>query len=91
MVNGGKGRRMAQKGSKRHNVLYVLELYYSVVAECLDFIDKLPTTYDFLVNNVDTDDGELNDIRQHFKEKHLYHQPPNQFDWDAHITMVIKK
>ena len=43
MVNGGKGRRMAQKGSKRHNVLYVLELYYSVVAECLDFIDKLPS------------------------------------------------
>lgn len=61
------------------------------------YADSTPTTYDFLVRNVDSQDGELNNIRPQFKETHLFHEPQTHFAnpsldvTDTHITMVIKK
>ena len=38
------------------------------------YIDRLPTTYDFLANNLDSQDVELNAIRKEFCERHHYNR-----------------
>lgn len=57
----------------------------------LNFIDVVPSTYDFLVNGIHTDDEELNNIRKQFKQTHLFHNPPNHMEFNASITMLLQK
>jgi len=54
------------------------------------YIDRLPTTYDFLANNLDSQDVELNAIRKQFYERHHYNRDGG-LHINASLTCVIKK
>jgi len=72
---------------------FVMEdLHTSFVGESsiTKFIDRLPTTYDILVNNLDSQDVELNAIRKEFCERHHYNRD-NTLRFDASLTCMIKK
>ena len=75
------------------NGYFVMEdLHTSFVGEPhnIKYIDRLPTTYDILVNNVDSQDVELNAIRKDLYERHHYNRD-GTFHINASLTCVIKK
>jgi hypothetical protein len=75
------------------NGYFVMEdLHTSFVGESsiTKFIDRLPTTYDILVNNLDSQDVELNAIRKNFCERHDYNRD-GTFHFKSSLTSVIKK
>ena len=70
------------------NGYFVMEdLHTSFAGES---IDRLPTTYDFLANNLDSQDVELNAIRKEFYERHHYNRD-GTLHINASLTCVIKK
>ena len=56
-----------------------------------EYVDVKPTTYEFLVDKLDTDDVELNTIRNQVKTFHLFHTPDHQRIRDSHITSILVK
>ena len=55
-----------------------------------EYVDRLPTTYDFLANDLDSQDAALNAIRSEFRERHHYNRD-GTFHLNASLTCVIKK
>ena len=75
------------------NGYFVMEdLHTSFAGEShrIKYIDRLPTTYDILVNNLDSQDVELNAIRKNFYERHDYNRD-GTFHLKSSLTSVIKK
>lgn len=55
------------------------------------FLDRVPTTYDFLIHNFDSKDIELNAVRNSFNEKkHLFNRDET-FTISSSITCLIQK
>ena len=71
-------------------VMEDLHTSFATQTICPEYIDRLPTTYEFLVNNLDSQDAALNAIRKEFREQHHYNRD-GTYQYHASLTCVIKK